>query len=111
MKPENFLYSKQQLNRYKYAIKLAKKFKKYQDEEYLIFDNNELITDKIEFKTNFNNKSWSVVKIGDVTYIDISYWCNGGKLDGEPYIKSKKIIKKTFKSFSFVHPKHIKKII
>ena len=112
MKPEEFFYNKQQLSRYKYAVALATKLKKFQDEGYLIFDtNNEVVTGPVEIRTDFDYNIWDIVKYGPYSLVDISYWCDGGKLDGKPYVESKKQIKDAFANFRIVHPKYIKKVV
>ena len=111
MTPEEFFTNKQQLDRYYYAVGLAKKLQKIQNNNFIIFDEyDDVIEGKIFYRENFNSSDWCVFgfKENDYTliYIDIEY-----DSMGYPWIMSKKKIEKVFKLFKYLDPKHIKKFI
>ena len=109
MTPEKFFTSKQQLARYHYAVEIAKKLQKYQNDGYMLFDSNEVIEGEIVYNTEFDKGDWSVIGVQyenclciciDIEYDDMGY----------PWICSKKSIRAAFEEFTMVHPKHIKKL-
>ena len=98
MKPEEFFVNKQQLERYHYAVELGMKLKQYQDDGYLLFDEDyNLITGEIVFNTDFGAHDFDIVsiknEIADTKYaltiqIGIEY-----DSMGYPWLASKKQMK------------------
>lgn len=116
MKAEEFFTSAHQVKRYDYAIKLAKILKQYQDQGYLIFQNDEIVTGIIEWETDFSSgggrfdTTWSIVSITEENcrfgLVDLEYY-----EDCRPWIPTLKTIKKTFKEFKVVHPNNLESIV
>ena len=112
MKAEEFFYSKQQRERYKYAVELATKLKNLQEEGYWLFDDEDKylrVEGEVFIREDFDADDWDVVSINlndcSVVFVEISRWD-----DGRPFIDSKKSIKKALGRFSMVAPKDIKKV-
>ena len=110
MTPEEFFTGKQQIARYNYAIELAKKLKKYQDDGYLLFDeNDEPITGEVVYNTEFDKDDWDVVSIKYDNCLCIQIDLEYDEM-GYPWICSKESIRDAFKNFSAIHPNDVKKV-
>ena len=98
MTPEEFFTDKRILDRYYYAVDLAKQLIKYQTNSYKIFDAaGELVKGTFEYKTEFTKDSWSIVELKEdnclMILIDIEYSENNN-----PWIDSKAGILEEFKN-------------
>lgn len=108
MSPEQF-FTKQQLERYKYAVTLGNKLKQYQEQGCYLVDEDCIIKDwSVFIREDFNDCTWDVVQWTHdrcgIAIVDLSWY-----EDGRPYIATKKEIKAAFNSLRIVDPKHIKK--
>lgn len=110
MKPADFFYSNQQLDRYLCAVDMARKLKAMQDDGYLIFDEDlNPVNGGIFIRSDFSKDSWDVVSIKEksctMIIVGLEYWD-----DGRPWIASKKTIKACLGKYCAVDPKDIKRV-
>lgn len=108
MSPEQF-FTKQQLERYNYAVALGNKLKQYQEQGCYLVDEGNIVKDwSVTIREDFDSNSWDVVywSVGNCSFVivDLSWYD-----DGRQYIATKKEIKEAFNSLRIVDPKHIKK--